>query len=130
MARILLVDDEASVREPLARALRLDGHAVEEATDGADALDRFAAADIGFDLMVSDIRMPVMDGIALTLAVAAENPGFPIILMTGYAEQRERAKELSGLVEDVLTKPFPLAEFRAAVRNVVEKRGLATGKAS
>ncbi len=125
MARILLVDDESSVRAPLARALQMDGHHVAEATDGADALEKLAHADIGFDLMISDIRMPVMDGIALTLSVAAERPGFPIVLMTGYAEQRERARELHGLVEDVLTKPFPLAEFRAAIRNVLERRGLA-----
>jgi CheY-like chemotaxis protein len=124
MARILLVDDESSVREPLARALRLDGHAVTEAGDGAEALECFLAAEPAFQMMVSDIRMPVMDGIALTLKIAAERPGFPIVLMTGYAEQRERARELQGLVEDVLTKPFPLAEFRAAIRAVVEARGL------
>ena len=125
MARILLVDDESSVRAPLARALQLDGHQVAEAIDGADALDKLTHADISFDLMVSDIRMPVMDGIALTLSVAAERPGFPIVLMTGYAEQRELARELQGLVEDVLTKPFPLAELRAAIRTVLERRGLA-----
>ncbi len=124
MARILLVDDEASVRAPLVRALQIDGHLVEEAVDGADALERFTGADIGFDLVISDIRMPIMDGIALTLSIAAEKPGFPIVLMTGYAEQRERARELDGLVEDVLTKPFPLAEFRAAIRGVLERRGL------
>ncbi|MCA0400685.1 MAG: response regulator [Proteobacteria bacterium] len=124
MARILIVDDEPAVRAPLVRALEIDGHAVEEAIDGADALARIAEADQLFDLMISDIRMPVMDGIALTLAVAAERPGFPIVLMTGYAEQRERARELEGLVEDVLTKPFPLAEFRAAIRAVLERRGL------
>jgi len=127
MARILLVDDEPSVRAPLARALQIDGHAVQEAIDGADALEKLTGDETGFDLMISDIRMPVMDGIALTLSVAAEKPGFPIVLMTGYAEQRERARELDGLVDDVLTKPFPLAEFRAAIRNVLEKRGLIQG---
>jgi DNA-binding response OmpR family regulator len=124
MVRILLVDDEPSVRAPLLRALQIDGHAVEEAADGADALVRFTGDETGFDLVISDIRMPIMDGIALTLSIAAEKPGFPIILMTGYAEQRERARELEGLVEDVLTKPFPLAEFRAAIRIVLERRGL------
>lgn len=124
MARILIVDDEPSVRIPLLRALQIDGHSVEEAVDGADALGRLTGDETGFDLMISDIRMPVMDGIALTLAVAAERPGFPIVLMTGYAEQRERARELEGLVEDVLTKPFPLAEFRTAIRAVLERRGL------
>jgi len=127
MVRILLVDDEPSVRAPLMRALQIDGHGVTEAVDGADALEQFSADPSGFDLMISDIRMPIMDGIALTLAVAAEKPGFPIVLMTGYAEQRERARELDGLVEDVLTKPFSLADFRAAIRVVLEKRNLIPG---
>lgn len=111
------------MRAPLRRALELDGHEVAEAGDGAEALTRLTDEE-GFALLISDIRMPIMDGIALTLAVAAEKPGFPIVLMTGYAEQRERAKELEGLVEDVLSKPFPLADFRSAIKAVVERRGL------
>jgi two-component system, cell cycle response regulator CpdR len=126
MARILLVDDEPSVRAPLVRALAMDGHQAEEASDGAEALERLTSDEDVFDLLISDIRMPIMDGIALALAIGAQKPGFPIILMTGYAEQRERARELDGLVEDVLSKPFPLAEFRAAVRLVLEKRALET----
>lgn len=122
MARVLLVDDDESVRAPLARALVLDGHAVTEASDGAHALETFTEDETGFDLMISDIRMPLMDGIQLALAVAAKRRGFPIILMTGYAEQRERAKELEGLVDDVLTKPFPLGEFRKAVRELIARR--------
>ena len=127
MAHILITDDEPSVRAPLLRAMQIDGHTVEEATDGADALEKLTLADTHFDLLVSDIRMPIMDGIALALAVAAQKPELPIVLMTGYAEQRERAKELEGLVEDVLTKPFPLSEFRSAIRSVLTKRGLING---
>jgi two-component system, cell cycle response regulator CpdR len=104
----------------LRRALEIDGHHVAEASDGAEGLERVMNDDPGYDLLISDIRMPVMDGIALTLSVAAEKPGFPIVLMTGYAEQRERARELEGLVRDVLSKPFSLSEFRAAIRNVIE----------
>lgn len=121
MARILLVDDEPSVRAPLARVLQRDGHVVIEAGDGADAFELFASTEEAFDLLISDIRMPVMDGIALALSVAGRQPGFPILLMTGYAQQRERAHELEGLVEDVLTKPFPLADFRAAVQRILAK---------
>jgi CheY-like chemotaxis protein len=124
MARILVTDDDDAVRAPLVRALQIDGHVVAEARDGAEALALLTAPEAGFDLLVSDIRMPIMDGIALALAVAAEKPGFPILLMTGYAEQRERAKELQGLVDDVLTKPFPLGEFRSAVRRILAERGI------
>ena len=124
MARILVTDDDDAVRAPLVRVLQIDGHNVSEARDGAEALATLTAPDAGFDMLVSDIRMPIMDGIALALAVAAEKPGFPILLMTGYAEQRERAKELQGLVDDVLTKPFPLGEFRATVKRILTARGL------
>lgn len=123
MARILIVDDEPSVRAPLIRALQLDGHDITEAQHGVEALACISAGP-DFALLVSDIRMPVMDGIALALTVAVEHPHLPIILMTGYAEQRERARELDGLVEDVLTKPFALSDFRAAVRAVLARRGL------
>ena len=122
MVRILLVDDDEAVRAPLCRALQIDGHQVIEAGDGAHALETFMEDESGFDLLISDIRMPVMDGIQLALAIAARRQGFPIILMTGYAEQRERAKELQGLVDDVLTKPFPLGDFRKAVAAVIAQR--------
>jgi len=124
MPRILVTDDDDAVRAPLVRVLQIDGHSVMEARDGAEALEILTAADAAFDMLVSDIRMPIMDGIALALAVAGQKPGFPILLMTGYAEQRERAKELEGLVDDVLTKPFPLGEFRATVKRILVARGL------
>ena len=59
--------------------------------------------------------MPVMDGIALALAAARDHPGLTILLMTGYADQRERASGLDTLIHDVITKPFSLATIRAAV---------------
>ncbi len=64
MARILLVDDEETVRGFLKRGLEIDGHAVVTATDGSDGLDRLNEAGGAFDLMLTDIRMPLMDGIA------------------------------------------------------------------
>jgi len=122
MARILLVDDEEPVRGFLKRGLELDGHSVETAMDGSDALDRLTEEAGGFDLLLTDIRMPIMDGIALALAAARDFPLLPILLMTGYAEQRERAKNLEAIVEDVLTKPFSLAELRTGVKRVLEGR--------
>ena len=121
MARILLVDDEETVRGFLKRGLELDGHSVVLAIDGSDGLDRLGEGP--FDLLLTDIRMPVMDGIALALSAKRDHPDMPILLMTGYAEQRERAKNLETIVEDVLTKPFSLAEMREAVRRVLDGRG-------
>ena len=122
MARILLVDDEETVRGFLKRGLELDGHSITTAIDGGDALDRLTEEQGAFDLLLTDIRMPIMDGIALALAAKRDFPDLPIFLMTGYADQRERAKNLEVIIEDVLTKPFSLAEARAAVSRALQAR--------
>ena len=124
MGDILLVDDEEPVRGFLKRGLELDGHRVSLAVDGSDALDRLTETGGRFDLVLTDIRMPIMDGIALALAAKRDFPDLAIILMTGYADQRERAKNLDIIVEDVLTKPFSLAEVRAAVARVLDTRAV------
>ncbi|WP_020181015.1 response regulator [Methylopila sp. M107] len=123
MARILLSDDEDAVRSFVKRALELDGHEVMAAVDGADALDKLTAEGGAFDLLLTDIRMPMMDGIALALASAREYPGLTILLMTGYADQRERAAGLDALIHDVVTKPFSLDQIRAAVRDALGASG-------
>jgi CheY-like chemotaxis protein len=115
MARILLADDEEPVRTFLKRGLEIDGHHITTAIDGADALDRLAETQGAFDLLLTDIRMPIMDGIALALAAKRDYPDLTILLMTGFADQRERAKGLQAIVADVLTKPFSLADLRATV---------------
>ncbi len=119
MARILLVDDEEPVRGFLKRGLEMDGHFVETAIDGADGLDRLVAEGGAYDLLLTDIRMPLMDGIALALAAKRDYPDVEILLMTGFADQRERAKNLEAIVADVLTKPFSLTDLRAIVHRVL-----------
>ena len=113
--RILLTEDDESVRAFVSRALELDGHRVETACDGLEAMERLEESDGDFDLLVSDVKMPLMDGIALAHKAAGQWPGLPILLMTGFADQRERAEDLSKVIRDVLTKPFTLQEIRAAV---------------
>ncbi len=115
MARILLAEDDDSVRAFVRRALELDGHSVIAVEDGSIALETLEADDGGFDLLVSDIKMPIMDGIALALNVARDKPDLPILLMTGYADQRERAHGLDQIVRDVVSKPFTLADIRRVV---------------
>ena len=92
--RILLTEDDESVRAFVSRALELDGHKVETACDGLEALERLDETDCAYDLLVSDVKMPQMDGIALAHTAAGRWPGLPILLMTGYADQRERADEI------------------------------------
>jgi DNA-binding response OmpR family regulator len=118
MARILIAEDEESLRGFVARALADIGHEVVAVGDGGQALDRLTAEK--FDLLLADIKMPVMDGIALALAVARDHPDVVILLMTGYADQRERAHGLDTLIHDVITKPFTLAEIRALVTAALE----------
>ena len=121
MSRILVVDDEEPLRTLVARGLTLDGHFCMTAADGAEALDTLIAEGGHFDLLLTDIRMPLMDGIALALAAKQAFPDLPIMLMTGYAEQRERARSLDAIVEEVMTKPFTIAELRSTVLNVIER---------
>jgi two-component system cell cycle response regulator CpdR len=119
MARILIAEDEEGVRRLVARALTLDGHEVTTANDGAAALDALTRAEAAFELLLTDVRMPVMDGIALALAAARDHPGLAILVMTGYADQRERASGLEALIHDVIIKPFSLATIRGAVNNAL-----------
>jgi CheY-like chemotaxis protein len=115
MARILVAEDEEDLRGLLRRGLAEIGHTVAVAADGAEALDRLSQENPPFDLLLSDIRMPVMDGIALALAAMRDQPDLAILLMTGYSEHRERAQGLEGLIRGVVMKPFTLAEIRAQV---------------
>ncbi len=122
MARILIAEDEEALRGLVQRALLMDGHDVTVAPDGAEALETLARNQGGFDLLLADIKMPVMDGIALALATARDHPNVVILLMTGYADQRERAYGLETLIHDVVTKPFTLAEIRQAVADALAAR--------
>ena len=123
MARILIADDEDSMRRLVARAIAMDGHETVTAEDGAEALEILTREAGAFDLLLTDIKMPIMDGIALALAAARDFPRLTILLMTGFADQRERASGLSAIAHDVVTKPFSVADIRAAVASA-----LAAGK--
>ncbi|QKV20124.1 response regulator [Oricola thermophila] len=115
MARILIVEDDDSVRTFTARALQIDGHSVEQADDGDIGLEKVIEKRGGYDLVLSDIRMPTMDGISMAREIAKDFPDQRILLMTGYAEQRERARDVEKIVVDVVQKPFTLADIRTAV---------------
>ena len=119
MAKVLIADDEDSMRALVARAIAMDGHQIVTAQDGAEALEILTREDGAFDLLLTDIQMPVMDGIALALSAARDFPSLTILLMTGFADQRERASNLNALVHDVVTKPFSVADIRTAVADAL-----------
>jgi len=121
MARILVAEDEEPLRGLVARALAEDGHEVVTTADGAEALDALQRESGQFDLLLADIKMPVMDGLALALATARDFPALPILLMTGFADQRERASGLETLITDVISKPFSVAEIKFAVAAALAK---------
>ncbi len=122
MARILIAEDEFMLCDMCARALADDGHEVETAHDGTEALDVLNKHSGQFDLLLTDVRMPKMDGIALSMAAPREFPEITILLMTGYADQRERAHGLDALIHDVLAKPFSVASLRGAVNEALAVR--------
>lgn len=112
MAAILVAEDDSAVREFVSRALRRDGHDVTGVTDGLEALEALAGGS--FDMLLSDIVMPELDGIGLALKVSKDYPNLPILLMTGYAAERQRAHNLDALIHEVIPKPFTLKDIRAA----------------
>jgi two-component system, cell cycle response regulator CpdR len=122
MARILIAEDDDNVRAFVARALAHAGHEVVEAEDGGLASEVMLEEEGRFDLLLSDIKMPVMDGIALALTVAASWPEVTIMLMTGFADQRERAHGLDSLIYDVIPKPFSLQVLMEKVADALAGR--------
>jgi DNA-binding response OmpR family regulator len=98
------------------------GHEVTEAEDGGLAAEICAEKNGEFDLLLSDIKMPVMDGIALALTVAAQFPDLTILLMTGFADQRERAHGLEALIYDVVPKPFSLQVLLEKVDDALRRK--------
>jgi CheY-like chemotaxis protein len=125
MPRVLVADDEESMRLLVARAIAMDGHDVVTAEDGAEALETLTSEGGAFDLLLTDIKMPIMDGIALALAAARDFPDLTILLMTGFADQRERASGLDAIVHDIITKPFAVADIRTAVADALASRSRA-----
>lgn len=117
---VLVVDDEASVREFVERALNYAGYAVMAVDSGHAALQELERRH--FDLILTDIVMPDLDGIALALKVAKQYPKTKVMIMTGYANQRERAHNLDFLAHDVVAKPFTLEEIGQKVHKVLAKK--------
>ena len=115
--RILVVDDEASIRDLCMRVLTRAGFQVATASTGEDAVSRLQ--DESVDLVISDIRMPGMSGLEVLEAAKALYPSIHVVLITGFGTPQtlERARQ-SG-ADRVLTKPFNPTELLAAVREIL-----------
>ncbi len=117
MARILMAEDDKSVQSFVSRALAHRGHAVTAVDDGLEALEALEGAE--FDILITDIVMPGLDGIALALKVARDRPNLPILMMTGYSAERQRAHNMEHLVCRVITKPFSLEQIGKVAEEVL-----------
>jgi signal transduction histidine kinase/CheY-like chemotaxis protein len=118
-ATILVVDDDALVRPVAAQYLRDLGYAVVEAEDALHAL-ALAEAASAFDLVLTDVVMPGLDGVALAAQLRAAQPGLPVLMMTGHADRGRLAGE------DVLEKPFTQAQLAAHVLRLLGRASVAT----
>ncbi len=113
---ILLVDDDEMVLQTIGDFLNRRGHRVKTASDGSEALQTMAAKPP--DLIISDIQMPGMGGIAFLRAIRERFPDLPVILMTGHATVETAVAALRGRAYDYLKKPVSLEELQACIGRI------------
>jgi CheY-like chemotaxis protein len=114
--RILVVDDEPLVRDAVRMMLEFDGHVVETASSGKDALAKLAKAQ--FDLVITDFEMPVMKGDELAAAIKARAPNQRVVMITAYAEMLQASGNPLTGVDCIISKPFLLENLREAIAKV------------
>jgi len=120
--RILLVDDEQPIQTLLSFPLQRDGYDVVQASDGREALNRFAEQT--FDLVVLDVMMPRMDGLEVCRRLRARS-SVPIIMLTAKSEEIDKVLGLELGADDYITKPFSMREFRSRVKAALRRAGMA-----
>lgn len=125
VGHVLVAEDNADLRAFIKRALEGEGHTVTLAVDGQQALALLARPQVTFDLLLTDIVMPQVDGIALALKAVRLHPDMKIIMISGYPQERMRAHNLKALVQRIVPKPFSLEEICTVVREGLDSR--ATG---
>jgi putative two-component system response regulator len=119
-AKILVVDDEEQIAQLLAGILRSDGHHAEYVTDGEAALARLREG--GFDLLMTDLRMPKMDGMRLIREAKGVDPDVDALVMTAYATADTAVSALRTGVTDYLPKPFGLEQVRESIGKALRSR--------
>jgi DNA-binding response OmpR family regulator len=119
LATLLVVEDDAAIRRGLVDALRFAGYAVREAADGREGLE--AAAADGVDLVLLDILMPRLDGIAVLKELRKIKPSRPVIILTARGQEQDRVQGLKAGADDYVVKPFSIAELLARVEAVLRR---------
>ncbi len=123
-AKILVVDDENSMRELLVILLRREGYQVEQADNGAAGLDKILTT--GFDLVISDIQMPKMTGIELLRQIRQREIEVTVLMITAFSSTEEAVEAMKLGAYDYITKPFKNDEIRLVIKNALERKQLQT----
>ena len=110
--RVLVVDDEASIRDLLSKTLALAEYDVDTAPDGTSALDRMRA--FNYDLLIADLKMPGMDGLTLIRQAKRIKADLPVIIITGFSTESSAIEAVNLGVAGYLTKPFRVPQVLAA----------------
>jgi len=121
---ILVVEDDASLASLLRKGLEAEHYAVDVASDGDDA--RWLASENDFDLMILDLNLPKMDGIAVLHLVRPQKPSLPVLVVTGRSRIEDRVHSLDCGADDCLTKPFSYTELSARVRALLRRHPVTT----
>jgi len=122
--KLLVIDDEPSVRETLALLLRKDGHVVSTAIDGEEGLELFQIAQLQgkpFNVVITDLGMPKLDGMAVARKIKEIAPETPVILLSGWGF-RIRSEEVKEVIDIVLTKPATHQQIRRALSQIWNRR--------
>jgi DNA-binding NtrC family response regulator len=122
VSRILVVDDEAILRDAMAEALSRAGHAVDAFDSGRSALDRFSSES--YDLVITDFRMPGMDGLEVLAEVRRNSPDVPVVLITAHGTVETAVAAMKRGAYDYILKPFKLDELELLVARALERRAL------
>jgi DNA-binding response OmpR family regulator len=121
VTRVLLVEDDADIAEPLGRALEREGYVVSGADDGREALESALAEPP--DLIILDVGLPGLDGLEVCRQVRVAHPQLPILMLTARDGELETVAGLDAGADDYVTKPFPLSVLLARVRAMLRRRG-------
>lgn len=124
MEKILVVDDEQSLREVLSIMLKRAGYAVTSVSDGEEAIEQLQKEI--FDLVITDLRMPNVDGMEVLRAVKSASPETVVLIITAFATADSAVEAMKQGAYDYLTKPFQVDEVQLIIRNALEKRRLTT----
>ncbi len=119
---VLLVDDEESVQKLLTYPLEREGYRVVQARDGEEALERYRAESV--DLVILDLMLPRLDGLAVCRRLREERSAVPIIMLTARGDEGDKVLGLELGADDYITKPFSIREFMSRVRALLRRAQL------